>query len=127
MLRKNQRLEALAPAPRREEALPKALGVEFGFGIVLARFVHGGIGQAEHHPPDHPQDQRRIGRPHPAEVFLHTHVEAVVQSALNDPILALELEQAQSLQLLQGLTADEIDDFPRPLAVALDAGLQPGR
>ena len=126
MLRKNQRLEALATAPSREEALPKAFGVGFGFGIFLASFVHGGIGQAEHHPPDHPQDQRRIGRPHPAEVFLHTHVEAVVQSALNDPILAFELEQAQSLQLLQGLTANEIDDFPRPFAVALDAGLQPG-
>ena len=127
MLRKNQRLEARATAPSRKEALPKALGVEFGFGMFLARFVHGGIGQAEPHPPEHPQDQRRIGRPHPAEVFLHTHVEAVVQSALNDPILALELEQAQSLQLLQGLTANEIDDFPRPFAVALDAGLQPGR
>jgi hypothetical protein len=126
MLGKNQRLEALATATSREEALPKAFGIGFGFGIFLASFVHGGIGQAEHHPSDHPQDQRRTGRPHPAEVFLHTHVEAVVQSALNDPVLAFELEQAQSLQLLQGLTADEIDDFTRPLAVALDAGLQPG-
>jgi len=126
MLRKDQRLEALATATSREEALPKAFCVGFGFGIFHASSVHGGIGQAEQHPPDDPQDQRRTGRAHPAEVFLHTHVEAVVQSALNDPVLAFELEQAKSLQLLQGLTADEIDDFTRPFAVALDTGLQPG-
>ena len=126
MLRKNQRLETLAPTTSREEALPKAFGIGFGFGIFLASFVHGGIGQAEHHPPDHPQDQRRTGRAHPAEVFLHTHVQAVVQPALNDPVLAFELEQAQRLQLLAGLTADEIDDLLRPFAVAFDAGLQLG-
>lgn len=125
-MRKNQRVEALATAASREEALPEAFGVGFGFGVLPARLVHGGIGQTEHHPPDHPQDQRRTGRPHAAEVFLHAHVQAVVQSALNDPVLAFELEQAQSLQLLQGLTADEINHFPAPFALAFDAGLQPG-
>jgi len=94
--------------------------------MLLAHSIHGGIGQTEDHPPDHAQDQRRAGRPHPAEVFLHTHVQAVVQPALNDPVLAFELEQAQSLELLAGLTADEIDDLPRPFAAALDAGLQAG-
>jgi len=54
------------------------------------------------------------------------HVQAVVQPAFNDPVLAFELEQAQGLQLLQGLAANKIDDFTRPLAVALDSGLQPG-
>jgi len=119
-------VETLATTARREEVLAKAFGVGFGFGILLANSIHGGIGQTEHHPPYHPQDQRRAGRPHPAKVFLHTHVQAVVQPALNDPVLAFELEQAQRLQLLAGLTADEIDDLLRPFAVAFDAGLQLG-
>ena len=126
MLRKNQRLESFPPPPRREEALPKAFGVEFGFGIFLARAIHGRIGQTEHHAPDHPQDPRRTRRPDPTEIFLHTHVQAVVQPALDDPVLAFELQQAQRLQLGLRPAADEVDDFTRPVAAAFDARLQPG-
>lgn len=125
MLRKNQRVQALATTPSREIALPEAFGVEFGFGVALAGSIHGGIGQTQHDPPDHAQDQCRMGGPDAAEVLLQAHVQAVVQPAFNDPILAFELEQAPGLQLFQAEAANEIDDFPRPVAMAFDAGLQP--
>jgi hypothetical protein len=93
-LRKNQRVEALATTASREVALAEALGVELGFEMLLAGPIHGGIGQAQHDPSDDPQDQCGIGSSHPAKVFLHANVQAVVQPALNDPVLAFELEQA---------------------------------
>lgn len=92
----------------------------------MAGLIHGRIGQAQHDAADHAQDQRRTRRPYPAEVFLHTHIQAVVQSALNHPVLPFELEQAQRLQLLQTQAADEIDHFAAPLALTFDAALQPG-
>lgn len=106
--------------------MTKTFGVKFGFRIPFAGFIHGRIGQAQHDAAGHAQDQRRRRRPYPAEVFLHTHVQAVVQSTFNGPVFSFELEQTQGLQLLQGQTADQIDYFARPLAVAFDARLQPG-
>jgi hypothetical protein len=44
-------MEAFATSTGRAEALLKAFGVELGFGIGLARRVHGRIRQAEHHAP----------------------------------------------------------------------------
>jgi hypothetical protein len=123
---KNQRVEALTTAASREVSLPEALGVEFGFGMVLAGLIHGGIGQAEHDPPDDAQDQGGVRGAHPAEVFLHANVQTVVQPAFDDPVLAFESEQAPSLQLLQAQAADQMDHFATPLAVAFDARLQPG-
>ena len=125
-MRKNQRLEPLATPASREIALAEAFGVELGFGIFLAGLIHGGIGQAEHDAPDHAQDQCGIGGPYSAEVLLEAHVQTVVQAAFNDPVSAFELEDAQRLQLFEAQAADQMDDFPRPLAVAFDAGLQPG-
>ena len=91
-MRKNQCIEALATTAGCEVALPEAFGVELGFGMLLAGFIDGRIGQAQHDAPDDAQDESGIGGAHAAEVFLHTHVQAVVQSALNDPVLAFELE-----------------------------------
>ncbi len=123
---KNQRLEALATSTSRKIALPEAFGVEFGLRILFAGLVHGRIGQTEHDAADHTQDQRRTRGPYPAEVFLHTHIQTMVQPALNDPVLAFELEQTQGLQLGQTQTADQIDYFARPVAVTFDARLQSG-
>lgn len=125
-MRKNQRVETLATATRRDIALPETFGVEFGFGMLLAGLIRCGIGQAEHDSPEDTQDQGGIRGSHPAEVFLHTNIQAVVQPAFHDPVLAFELEQAQGLQLLQAQAADQIDHFARPPAVAFDARLQPG-
>jgi len=98
----NQRVQPLATTPSREIALAEAFGVEFGFGIVLAGLIHSGIGQTQHDPPDHAQNQCRIRGPYPAEVLLEAHVPTVVQPAFNDPVWAFELEQTQSLQLFPG-------------------------
>ncbi len=126
MLRKNQRVQTLATAASREIALAEAFSVEFGFGILFAGLIHGRVGQTQDDPPDHAQNQRGVRGPHPAQVLLQAHVQAVVQAAFNHPVLALELEQAPRLQLCQTQAADQIDHFARPGAVALDAGLQPG-
>ena len=106
--------------------MTKALGVEFGFRILFAGLIHSRVGQAQHDAADHTQDQRRVRGSNPAEVFLHTHIQAVVQPAFNDPVLTFELEQTQGLQLLRGQTADQIDYFSAPVALAFDARLQPG-
>lgn len=123
MLRKNQRVQTVAPTARREIALAKSLGVEFGFRISFASLVHRRVGQTEHDPPDRAQDPRGVGRPYPAQVFLQAHVQAVVQAAFNHPVPAFELEQAPRLQLFQAQAADQMDHLARPLAVALDPGL----
>lgn len=120
-------MEAFAATTGGEEALPETFGVAFRFGIVLARFVHDGIRQAEHDPSEHSQHQSRIRRPYPAQVLLQGNVQAVVQSAFNDPVVAFEVEHSQSLQLLQRQTAQEKHYFSGPLAPAFDASFQPGR
>ena len=68
----------------------------------LARLIHGGIGQTEHDPPEQAQHPRRIGCPNAAGILVHRHIQAVMQPAFNDPVVAFELQQAQSRQLLQG-------------------------
>lgn len=87
-------MEAFRAATIGKEALAELFGVEFGFGIALSRFIHCSIGQAEHDPPDHTQDQRGIRGPYPAQIFLHRDVQAVVQAAFNDPVLPFELQHA---------------------------------
>jgi len=83
-------VEAFAPAASGEEALPKTLGVSFGLRLSLARPIYGGVGQTDDHPADHPQHPRRLGRAHPAEIFLQGHIQAMMQPALNHPITPLE-------------------------------------
>ena len=68
-----------------------------------------------------------MGRPNPAEVLLHRHVQAMVESALNDPVAALELEHPPGLQLLQRQTAEQKHHFARPVAGAFNARFQARR
>lgn len=90
LLGEEERVEAFAPAASGEEVLPKTLRVPFGLRLGLARPIHGGVGQTDNHPADHPQHARRLGRTHPAEIFLQRHIQAMMQPALNHPVAALE-------------------------------------
>ncbi len=82
--------------------------------FVLARLVHRGIGQAQHDPPEHAQHQGRVGGSHPVEV--HGDVQAVMESAFNDPVAPFELEHSPDLQLLQRQAAEQEHHFSSPFA-----------
>ena len=58
VLTTNERVKAFASAACGEELLAEAFGVAFGFGILFAGAIDGGVGQAQNHPPDHPEHQR---------------------------------------------------------------------
>ena len=113
-------MEALTAAPGAKEVLAEALGVAFGFRVGLAGLIDGGVGQAEDDPADHPQHSRRPGRAHPAEVFLQRHVQAVMEPAFDHPVAALEPQQPFGLQLLDRVTADQVNGLFTPFALTKD-------
>ena len=114
--------------PRAErKRCRKLLVLHLDLGLALRAVIHSGIGQAEHDPPNHSQHQRRIRRPDPTQVLQHGHVQAVVESAFNDPVVPLELEHSQGLQLLQAPAAQQKHHLAGPFAPAFDAGFQTGR
>jgi hypothetical protein len=120
-------VETFASTAGAQELLPEGFGIGLGFWIGFAGPVYGGIGEAEHDAPDHAQDQRRIGGAHPAVVLLHADIQAVVQTAFNDPVSPFEAKHSLGLQLLQREAAEQEDDFARPLSLAFDSGFQAGR
>lgn len=119
-------MKALATSPSRGEALAEALGVLLGLWILLAGSIHGRVGQAHDQAPSHAQDANGVGAANPAQVLLQREVQAVVQPALDDPVVAFEPEHPQGLQPMEGATADEINRLAFPFAVAPDPGLQAG-
>ena len=127
----DQGLESLrAAVAMRKALLVAAHGPARLFGL---RLCDGRLRYADHQSPEQAQHQRRLGLAHAAVVFAQGHVQRVVQAALDDPVAALEFEQAPRVQLLQGQTADQIDRLGAFLAVAPDPppqprdGLRPGK
>ena len=110
-------MKALTATPSGKEALAKAACVAFGLRVDLASLIHSRVGQTDDDPADHPQHARRLGRAHPAEIFLQRHIQAVMEPAFNDPVAALEPEQPFGLQLLQGVARDQIDGLVTRLPV----------
>lgn len=107
-----------------EESLAVGFGVGFGFGLVFAPLIQGGVGQAQDDTSDGAEHTRGIGVAHAAEVFLHGDVQAMMEPAFNHPITALEPKHALGLELLQGEAADEVNDFVAPFAFAQNTGPQ---
>ena len=105
----------------------EAPGVAFGLGILAARLIDRGVGQAHDHPPDGAQHPRGGGVAHAALILPQGEIQTMVKPALNDPVTALEPEHPLRLQFCQGQTAQEINHRAAPLALALDPRLQAGR
>lgn len=118
-------LEALGSLACAQEALPVGFGVGLGFGLGLAPVIDGGVAQTEQDPPNGSQDARGVGIAHAAQILLHGQVQAVMQTAFNDPILAFEPQHPLGLQLFQRQAADEVNGFLAPLALAQHPGLEP--
>lgn len=102
MFGEDQRLESFPSSASRAETLLESFGVALGFGISPPGDIHRGIGQTQHDSSDHSQHQSRIGCPYSAEVLLHGDIQAMVQPALDDPVVTFKSKQAPSLQLVQG-------------------------
>ena len=102
MFGEDQRMESFPSSASRAEALLESFGVALGFGVGPAGDVHRGIGQTQHDSPDHSQHQSRMGCPYSTEVLLHGDIQAMVQSALDDPVVTFKSKQAPRLQLVQG-------------------------
>ena len=49
-----------------------------------------------------------------------------MQAAFHDPVTPLQGQEALGLDFLQAQTAEQVDDFRTPLALAADPGLQSG-
>lgn len=115
------------------EAVLETAGVTLGLGIFLARLIHRRVGQAHDHAPNCSQHSRCFGGAHSALILLQRDVQAMVQSAFNDPVTALEGKHSLGLQLLECETAQQINDLSAPFALtlapvpALDPCLQSGR
>lgn len=48
--------------------------------------------QTDRQAPEHAQNQRGVAMAHPTAVFIQTHIQRLVQPALNHPIEPLVLE-----------------------------------
>jgi len=99
---------------------PHAPARFFGLHLRDRRLRH-----ADHQPPKHPQDQRRVGVAHPTAILIERHVQRVMQSALNDPITALEFDPARRVQSLRRQTADQIHRLGALFSVAPHPPLEP--
>lgn len=119
-------MEAVGAVSGGAEVLLEAAGVELGLWIPFTGAVDGGIGEADDEAAEGAEQVSGVGGAHAAAVLLEGEVQGVVKAALNDPVLALALEQAPSLKLIQTQTAQQIDDFALPEAVAADPGFQAG-
>lgn len=84
-----------------------------------------GEGKADGDPAEHAQHQRGVGVAHPALILLHGDIQCLMESALNNPIAAFEPQEAKSIQLIQGETADEINDFCALLFLAPHSSFEP--
>ena len=82
--------------------------------------------EANDYPAKQVQGKGRLGIADPTVIFAKGYVQSVVQAAFDGPIPPFESEQANGIQLCQGETADEINDFSGFFALAADASPEPG-
>ena len=80
-------------------------------GIDSAAFLQPNLGETDHHPAKQAQGKSGLGVADPAVVFAEGDVQSVMQAALDDPIAAIEFEKVGRIQLFEGETADEINDY----------------
>jgi len=70
-------------------------------GLLGLHLSNRRLSHADGQAAKHPQNQRRIGGAHPAAILVERYIQRMVQTALNDPVAALEFDPAQRVQLLQ--------------------------
>jgi hypothetical protein len=92
-----------------------------GARIEFAALLHPGLRKADNHPAKQAQGKGRFGIANPTVIFGEGHIQRVVQAALDGPIAPLEFEQAGRIQLFEGKTADEVNDFSGLFALAADS------
>lgn len=64
------------------------------------RLLNGCLCDAHDQAAKHAQNQCRIGIADPAAILVEGHIQGVMQTALNDPIAALEFHPTQRVELL---------------------------
>lgn len=111
-------MQALRTAVAPEEALLEFAGGGAAAGVELTALLQPSLGKAHHEATKQTQGEGGFGITHPTMIFGEGDIQSVVQTAFDGPVAALEFEQARRIQLLQGETADEINDFSGFLALA---------
>ena len=95
-------METLTTAAGGSELFLEGAGVGLGFGIVLARLIHGGVGQTHDYSSDRAKHPRRFGCAHTALVLMEGDVQTMVEPAFNDPVAALEPQHPPELAARPG-------------------------
>jgi len=97
-----------------------------GAGIEFAALLQPGLCKADHHPAKQAQGKGRFGMANATVILGEGYVQRVVQAAFDGPVASFKFEQVGRVQLYQGETADEINDFSGLFALASDSPPQPG-
>ena len=109
-----------------QEALLELAGGGAAAGIEFATFLQPDLGETDDDPAEQAQRKGRLGVVDPALIFAQRHVQGVMQATLDDPVVPLEFEKANGIQLLQGEAADEINDFGGLVTLAPNPTSQSG-
>jgi hypothetical protein len=81
-------------------------------------FIEPGDGQAHSQAAEHSQDMRGFWRTHPAAILVEDFIEAIVQGALDSPVVSFERFKLVGRQRFLRAAADEINRFLAFFAVA---------
>ena len=105
--------------------------MEFAGGDPAERFeltarVDPNLCKTDHDATKEAQCKSGFGVADAALVLAQSDVQSVVEAAFDDPVAALEFEEALRIELLQGEAADEVNDFGGFLTLAPDPPPQPG-
>jgi len=93
-------------------------------GVLFSSSIDCGVGQADHHAPDTPQDARCARRAHSALIFAQGNIQAMMQAAFNDPIASLDGEHPLGLEFFQSETAQQMDHFTAPVTLPFNSRFQ---
>ena len=126
MFGENECLQALGAAVAVAEPLLELAGGGAAARIEFAAGRQPRLRATDHDPAKQAQGQGGLGVAHPAVILAQGYVQRVVQTTLDDPVAAFEFEHARRIQLIEGQTADEVNDFGGLFALAPDAAAQFG-
>lgn len=94
--------------------------------VDLTALIDPDLGEADHHATKEAQCVSRIGLTHPAVIFAQSDIQSVMQSALDDPVATLELEETSRIEFFEGEAANEINNFGGFFTVPPNPTSEPG-
>src|ERR1041384_1200119 len=95
-------------------------------GLLVLHLLNRRLSDAHDQTAKQTQNQCRIGVAHSAAILVQRNVQRMVQTALNDPVAALEFEPAQGSEFFQSQAANQINRFGGLLAPTAHSPFESG-